>query len=105
MAGLWADRVYERQYTQWRVNKRVPSGFNFYRLAGGCALLLFVFSLTLYRFTISQPDERIVAVPVPSAYHTRTANLLEDYFDHTARAGADLFNSIAGGTEAVLQCH
>ncbi len=102
MAGLWADRVYERQYTQWRVNKRVPSGFDLYRLASGCALLLFAFSLTLYRFTFSQPDERIMAVPVPSAYHTRTANLLEEYFDRTAAAGAGLFDSITGATETVL---
>ncbi|MCE2434675.1 MAG: proline/glycine betaine ABC transporter permease [Candidatus Latescibacteria bacterium] len=102
MEGLWADRVYERQYTRWRVDKRVPSGFNLYRLAGGCALLLLVFSLTLYRFTVSQPDQRIVSVPVPSTYHTHTANLIEDYLDRTARAGAGLFNSIAGGTEAVL---
>lgn len=102
MAGLWADRVYERQYTQWRVNKRVSSGFDLYRLAGGCTLLLFVFSLTLYRFTVSQPDERIVAVPVPSTYHTHTANLIEDYLDRTAAAGASLFDSIIGGTEAVL---
>lgn len=102
MAGLSADWAYKRQYIRWRVNKRVPSGFNPYRLAGGCVLLALVFPLTLYRFTVSQPHEWLVSVPISSAYHTHAANALERYFDRTAAAGAGVFDSITWGTEAVL---
>ena len=100
--GLCADRAYARQYSRWRTDATVPSGFSLFRLAGGCALLVLIAPATLYRFTVSQPEAWIEAVPVPSTYHTAAANLLDDWFDRTAEQGAGAFDAIAGATEAVL---
>ena len=102
LEGLRADRVYERQYSRWRSDRRVPSGFSFSRLAAGLALAAIMFPATLYRFTVSQPAEWLRTVPISRTYHTGAANLLDRWFDRAAEAGAGVFDGITAGTEAVL---
>ena len=53
--GKYANRLYELQYSAWRLNNKIASGFNVQRLTLGLVLLTVIVPLTLYRFTVSSP--------------------------------------------------
>ena len=58
VAGMLFDRVYSGQFSNWRIDAAVPSGFVLRRLILGAALMVFLIPITLYRSTQVRNDER-----------------------------------------------
>lgn len=100
--GRYANRIYELQYSAWRVNKNIASGFSMKRLVYALALLIVIVPLTLYRFTVSNPVTWLTDVPISGTYFTNSANALDNWFDRTSEAGAGLFDGITAGAQTVL---
>lgn len=100
--GKYANRLYELQYSAWRVNRKIANGFSTKRLVFALALLAVMAPLTLYRFTVTAPVDWLVDVPVSGAYYTHSANALDNWFDRTSEAGAGFFDGITAGAQAVL---
>ena len=100
--GKYANRLYELQYSAWRLNRQIASGFSMQRLVIALVSLAVLVPLTLYRFTVSSPVDWLVDVPVDNAYYTNSANALESWFDRTAVAGAGIFDGITAGAQSVL---
>lgn len=100
--GKHANRLYELQYSAWRVNRKIASGFSIKRLAFALALLVVVVPLTLYRFTVTNPVNWLVDVPISGTYYTNSANALDNWFDRTAESGAGIFDGITAGAQTVL---
>ena len=53
-----ADRFYYNQYSKWRINNSVPSGFDTGRLVTVAVIVALIAPLLLYRSTQFAPDER-----------------------------------------------
>ncbi len=112
--GLYANRVYEKQYSKWRIDPAsVESGFSRRRAGIGAALVAAIAPLTIYKFTVSSPwavlnefpekrlSEAVLGVE-NETFFTRLATWLEARIDAAAVAGADVFDGVTAGVRSVL---
>ena len=100
--GRYANRLYELQYSAWRLNNKIANGFDLRRMVFALVIVAGVLPLTLYRFTVSTPAEWMTDVPVDGSYFTVSANVLESWFDTTAALGKGVFDGITAGAQTVL---
>ncbi|MEM9198516.1 MAG: ABC transporter permease subunit [Pseudomonadota bacterium] len=101
--GIWANIVYERQYSRWRVEPDlVESGVIPRNLAFGIALVVLIAPLTIYKFTVTSPLEALNAFPADTEHYSAAATWLEARIDAAAIAGAGGFDSIVIGVRSVL---
>ncbi len=112
--GLYADRVYEKQYSNWRIDpEKTESGRSMANTVMGAVLAALIGPLIVYKFTVSQSLELLDAFPERqvSAFligedsgtlFSNMANWLEARIDAAAVAGGDVFDGIVGGVRAVL---
>ncbi|MDH3218874.1 MAG: ABC transporter permease subunit [Gammaproteobacteria bacterium] len=114
LQGLYANSIYEKQYSRWRVDHRsVDSGLKLKNIVLGVALVVLIAPLTVYKFTVDSPLEVLNAFPekaVSSIFidsdkatlFTELAGWLEEKIDNAAVAGAGGFDNITAGVRAVL---
>ncbi|MEL6217906.1 MAG: ABC transporter permease subunit [Pseudomonadota bacterium] len=112
--GLWANAIYEKQYSRWRIDPaNTESGFKPRNKILGAVLILLIAPLTIYKFTVASPLEVLNAFPekaVSSAFlgsedetlFTSIASWLEARIDAAAIAGAGAFDSVTAGVRSVL---
>ncbi len=100
--GFYANIAYEKQYLRWRARPTVQEGTNWASAAFGAFLLLGIWPLTLYRFTVSKPDIRLTEFPFQKQWFTPTANWMEGGFDWLAVNFGDVFKGVTRGIKAVL---
>jgi len=112
--GLYADEIYERQYSRWRINpKTVESGMKRKNQVLGIALVLLIAPLTVYKFTVDSPLEMLSSFPEKAVsqtvleeenatFFTEIAGWLEARIDAAAAGGAGAFDSITAGVRSVL---
>jgi glycine betaine/proline transport system permease protein len=101
--GLYANAVYEKQYSNWRIDPaRVESGVKRHNLVLGVVLTLLIAPLTIYKFTVASPLEMLNAFPADKDHYVTAANWLEAKIDAAAIAGAGTFDSIVAGVRSVL---
>ena len=62
LEGFYANIAYEKQYLKWRANPNVQSGISQANAVFGGVLLLAIWPLTLFRFTVSDPDAKLSAL-------------------------------------------
>ena len=103
LMGLFANNTYEKQFTRWRTDTLIPSGIRLGNTLFGVFLIIVMYPLTLYRFTASKPDERIITVPIGSEYYTNSASAIEEWFDRTAVAGKGIFDGITATVHSFLE--
>jgi glycine betaine/proline transport system permease protein len=101
--GLFANPTYEKQFTRWQTDKAIPFGAKLGNALFGAFLMVVMYPLTLYRFTASKPDARIMEVPIGGEYYTAAATTLEDWFDRSAVAGKGVFDGITATVQTFLE--
>lgn len=116
LEGFLANRTYEKQYLKWRANTGVQSGTSRVNALFGALLLLAIWPLTLFRFTVADPDGRLSALtngfiggkipitefPVNREYFSILAKKGDAAFDWLAINFSHVFNGITTGIRAVL---
>ncbi len=100
--GFLANTVYEKQFTRWRTDHTIQTGLRRSNSLFAALMVVIMYPLTLYRFTASKPDARLVEFPVGSEYYVKTAKVLESWFDRTAVAGQGVFDGITAAVQAFL---
>ena len=114
--GLYANKVYEKQYLRWRANPRVPSGLSRASAIFGAVLLLVIWPLTLFRFTVADPDSKLSALtggffggkipitefPVNKEYFAALAKQGDAGFDWLANKFGDVFDGVTATIRWVL---
>ena len=114
--GFYANISYEKQYLKWRANPSVQSGISRTSAAFGVFLSIAIWPLTIFRFTVSDPDGKlanwtggffgerfpITEFPVGKEYFAPIAKYLDDKFDVAARDFGNVFDGITLGIRTVL---
>ncbi len=101
--GVWANIVYEKQYSRWRIDPgSVPSGFKAGSLIFGVLMALAIAPLTVYRFTVEDVWPVLTAFPADPEIYSTSARWLEAQIDAAARAGAGAFDGMVFGVRSVL---
>lgn len=114
--GLYANYAYEKQYLRWRATPSVPSGVSRASAAFGGILLLAIWPLTLFRFTVSDPDSKLSALtggflggklpitefPVGKEYFAALAKQGDKGFDWLAINFSHVFTGITKVIRTVL---
>ena len=112
--GLYADKVYERQYSRWRTEpENTESGRTRRNAAIGAVLTSLIGPLIVYRFTGSGamrllesfPEREVSELLLGAGNGTLfsvVASWMEDRIDAAAIAGGDVFDGIVSGVRSVL---
>ena len=112
--GFYANIVYEKQYSRWRISpSTVESGVKTRNLILGIVLVLAIAPLTIYKFTVQDPPQMLDEFPEKEFSHifiqdqnetifTELATWLEAQIDAAAVAGQGAFDSITAGVRAIL---
>ncbi len=101
--ALWANSVYEKQYSRWRVDPAgVASGRRPFNMALGIALGIVIIPLTVYRFTVEGVAEWITTFPADPDIYSNSARWLEGVIDDAARGGAGAFDGIVLAVRQIL---
>ncbi|MGI9420264.1 MAG: ABC transporter permease [Geminicoccaceae bacterium] len=100
--GFYGNIAYEKHYLRWRANPATLSGVSWQRVAFGAFLLLGIWPLTIYRFTVAKPAEIITKFPMNKEWFTPVANWMEGWFDWLATEFGDVFKGVTAAIRAVL---
>ncbi|MBX2826087.1 MAG: ABC transporter permease subunit [Gammaproteobacteria bacterium] len=114
--GVYANIAYEKQYLRWRANGSVQSGISKPSAIFGALLLVLIWPLTLYRFTVADPDNKLAALtgglfgdkipitefPVGKEYFAALAKKGDAGFDWLATNFSDVFDGITKAIRTVL---
>ena len=112
--GIYADRAYEKQYSNWRIDpENTESGRSQRNTIMGAVLAAAIGPLIVYKFTVNKsmalldafPEERASALFLGEGNGTlfsRLASWMEARIDAAAAAGGDVFDGIVTGVRTVL---
>lgn len=114
--GLYANYAYEKQYLRWRATPSITAGISRAGVAFGAFLMLAIWPLTLFRFTVSDPDSKLSAMtngfiggklpitefPVGKEYFSILAKQGDKGFDWLASNFSHVFTGITKAIRAVL---
>ena len=101
--GWWANYAYEKQYSRWRVDRRVRTGFSWAGALAASALLAIVYGVTIYRFTAATPSEYLLDFPVKRPeIHDPLAIWIDQKFDILSVLFAAFFQGISRGIRVIL---
>jgi len=100
--GFYGNVAYEKQYLRWRARPDTPSGVSWTNVAFGAFLLLGIWPLTLYRFTVAKPAEIITKFPMNKEWFTPVANWMEGWFDWLATEFGNVFKGVTAAIRTVL---
>lgn len=114
MQGFYADRIYEKQYSRWRIDPdSTESGRSLQNTIMGAILTLAIGPLIVYKFTVNGslpvldefPEKSSSALILGEGNGTIYASLakwMEARIDAAAVAGGDVFDGIVTGVRTVL---
>ncbi|MGH1480761.1 MAG: ABC transporter permease [Geminicoccales bacterium] len=100
--GFYGNVAYEKQYLRWRARPDTPSGVSQTNIIFGGLLLLGIWPLTIYRFTVAKPLELITEFPMKKEWFTPVANWMEGWFDWLATEFGGVFKGVTAAIRAVL---
>ncbi|MEM7172000.1 MAG: ABC transporter permease subunit [Pseudomonadota bacterium] len=116
LEGFYANIAYEKQYLRWRANPSVQAGLSRGSAAFGAFLLIAIWPLTLFRFTVSDPDKvlakltdgffggviPITQFPINKEIFANWARAGDKGFDWLATRFGDVFDGVTLAIRAVL---
>lgn len=112
--GFYADRVYERQYSRWRIDPQsTESGRSSTNTLLGVVLVAAIAPLIVYKFTVNAslamldafPEREVSAMILgddSTTLFSALASWMEARIDAAAIAGGDIFDGIVAGVRGVL---
>ncbi len=112
--GLYANVLYEKQYSRWRITPdAVESGVKQRNMILGIVLVVLIAPLTIYKFTVTSPLKVLETFPEKAVSQlfleseretlfTELAKWMERGIDAAAIAGAGTFDSVVAGVRSVL---
>ncbi|MBZ8135473.1 glycine/betaine ABC transporter permease [Afifella sp. IM 167] len=100
--GFYGDRALEKRFTRWRSERSIHAGLSWTGAAIAGALVLFIYPLTIYRFSAAEPPSWLTTFPADSGLRIGAARAIDGAFDWLAIAGEGVFDSITFAIRTLL---
>jgi glycine betaine/proline transport system permease protein len=112
--GFYANTVYEKQYSRWRIDpESTESGRSTRNTVMGVVLAAAIAPLIVYKFTVNAslelldtfPEDRVSALFLGDdggTLYSAIAGWMEAQIDAAATSGGDVFDGIVAGVRGVL---
>ena len=112
--GFYADVVYERQYSRWRIDPTTTgNGVKLGNVLLGAALVALIAPLIVYKFTVSgtlpildsfpaDATSGLILGPENGSLFAAISKWMEHHIDAAAVSGGDIFDGIVRGVRSVL---
>ncbi len=100
--GVLANWALERRFMKWRSNRDLGSGITLNGLLGAGVMMLVMYPITLYRFTVSVVPDWLTAFPADKEWHITFVGWLDSSFEWLVIRGDGFFNSITHGIKIML---
>jgi glycine betaine/proline transport system permease protein len=94
IASVCANWALEKRFTEWRSNRKLPSGLSWPRTLIGTAIFFLVAGLTGLRFARPELLPILNDFPTQRSFRVDTANAIKAWFDWAKQAGDGVFGSI-----------
>ena len=113
--GFYANAIYEKQYSRWRINpEKTESGRKLKNALLGLVLTAAIAPLIIYKFTVNSsislldefPEDWVSALflgPDEGTLFSAVASWMEARIDAAAIAGGGVFDGIVSGVRSVLE--
>ncbi len=116
LEGFYANIAYEKQYLRWRASPGIQSGIKQASTLFGAFLLVVIWPLTLFKFTVTNPDDKLADMtggfigqtipisdfPVKKELFTPLARSGDNGFDWLSNNFGDIFNGVTASIRWVL---
>ena len=102
LTGFVANWAYLQSFTRWRTNRNLPTGTSRNAGLGGLGLVIAIYPLTIYRFSVPQVIEFIEKFPTTRFIKLKTAGAMDNFVDWMIIHLETFFDSITVGIRAVL---
>lgn len=116
LEGLYANIAYEKQYLRWRGMPSLQTGLRNSSVLFGGVLLVAIWPLTLFRFTVADPDKVLNAItggflggkipitdfPVGKEFFASWSKQGDAAFDWLANNFGDVFDGVTATIRAIL---
>ena len=100
--ALVADRALERRFTAWRSDRSLSSGLSWPGAAAAAALVVLIYPLTIYRFSVTDPPGWLVSFPSDDNLRATAARAIDAGFDWLSVAGEGAFDTLTTGIRILL---
>jgi glycine betaine/proline transport system permease protein len=118
LEGFSANSTYEGRYLQWRSNPEVSSGISYISGSIACVLLIAIWPLILFAYTVPDFDQRLSLLtggilgkkiplsefPIGREYFSYFATQGDKVFDYLILHFGNVFNGITVGIHYFLEC-
>lgn len=106
--GFYANPYYEKKYLHWRAAPHLnPSGTSWGSLAFAAALLTLIWPLTIFRFTVSDPDKvlgiPLTRFPLERELFSPLSEWLDQGFEWAAVHFGDFFGGVTVGITTLIK--
>ncbi len=100
--GMIADWALERRFSQWRADRTLRAGLSHAGFIGAGILMLAMYPMTIYRFTVANPPEMLTTFPADRDLRIAVSEWLDKGFDLITVNGEAVFDSITFGVRVLL---
>lgn len=94
LQGGMSNLLLDRRFVRWRAKMASAGRIRYLNVLGAVPLMLSVYLLVAYRFTVSAPPAWLVDFPSSKAFYVNLSNGLDDIFNWLTLNGSGFFDSI-----------
>lgn len=103
IAGMVANPIYERRFTAWRLNHKLPHDVPLLRLLVTIGLCAAIYGITLYVAIAPNPPAWLTAFPADKNLFAAVAKWFDDGFAAAYLAGRGVFEGIRDGLRLLVE--
>jgi glycine betaine/proline transport system permease protein len=100
--GVLANWTLERRFRRWRSDRTIQSGISTIGMIGASVLMAAMYPITIYRFTVTDVPDWLIAFPADKHLHGKVADWIDELFEVLTRQGDTFFSSITNGIRIML---
>ncbi len=103
VTGFFANILYERRFSAWRGDQRLPHGAPAGRLIVTAALIAPIYGITLYALIASAPPDWLTTFPADKALFSAVEGWLDAGFVAVYEAGRGMFEGIRNAIRILVE--
>ena len=100
--GVLANWTLERRFMRWRSDRSLKSGISAISIVGASILMVIMYPITIYRFTVTDLPDWLIAFPADKHWHSELSKSVDGLFESLTRQGDTFFSSVTNFIRIIL---